>query len=71
LQGKDSIPELNALIEILSKDGKKWQVQQSGKGTYKSLLNIPTNQGLSLRIQTTRREDLSDPFSKSIDYSSD
>lgn len=62
LQGKDSVPELNALIEILSKDGKKWQVQQSGKGTYKSLLNIPTNQGLSLRIQTTDGKIYQTPF---------
>jgi hypothetical protein len=52
LQGKDSIPELNALIEIVSKDGTRWQVKQVGKGTYKSTLNIPTDKGISLRIQT-------------------
>lgn len=52
LQGKDSIPELNALIEIVAKDGAKWQVQQVGNGSYKSTLNIPTDKGLSLRIQT-------------------
>ena len=53
LQGKDSIPELNAIIEIVSQDGTKWQVKQLGRGTYKSTLSIPTDKGLSLKIQTT------------------
>ncbi|MEN9745105.1 MAG: hypothetical protein RL640_943 [Bacteroidota bacterium] len=53
LQGKDSIPELNAQVEIVSKDGAKWQIPQLGKGMYKTKLNLPTDKGLSLKIQTT------------------
>ncbi len=66
LQGKDSIPELNAVIEILSKDGTKWQVKQFGKGTYKSTLNIPTDKGLSLRIQTTDGKVYETPYQTPI-----
>ncbi len=53
LQGKDSIPELNAQVEVVSKDGAKWQIPQLGKGVYKTKLNLPIDKGLSLRIQTT------------------
>jgi len=53
LQGKDSIPELNAQVEIISKDGAKWQVPQLGRGIYKSTLNLPIDKALSLKIQTT------------------
>lgn len=62
----EDIPELRAKVEIVSQSGTKWALTDNNNGDYTSVLQLPDNVPLALRIQTTDGKIYESPFQNSI-----